>query len=520
MKFPRPLTSLAALGLVLGLAACSADAPAATSAGTASPSAATTSTTAVVPSAEIEEDTHFDADDLVWDAADEIPVTLADGASSGGDGVQVDGDTVTITAAGTYRLAGSLSDGSVVVAAGDQDTVRLILDGVELASSTGSPFVVNSADEAIVYLADGTANSLTDAATYADTGEDAPNAALYSAADLTVAGSGSLTVTGNSNNGITTNDGLVLAGGQVQVTSMDDGIRGKDYVVLLAGDYAVDARGDGVKSDNEEDAGRGWLLVDGGTLTVASGDDGVKAFNLLTVTGGAVSVTESVEGLEASHIAIGGGTVDVVSSDDGVNAAGGTSSTDANGFGTMGGGPMGETVGDYTVLVTGGELTIDSEGDGLDSNGTATISGGTVVVNGPSSDGNGALDVNGDLLVNGGTVAAAGSAGMAVAPSEGSEQSGVQVTFGSTQPAGTVIQLADSDGGLVATFVTTKPAASLVLSADGIVDGGTYAVHTGGTAAIDGGLALGSAGGSLDGSTEEATVTAGEYTSGVGGGPR
>ena len=53
--------------------------------------------------------------------------------------------------------------------------------------------------------------------------------------------------------------------------------------------------------------------------------------------------------------------------------------------------------GDYTVDITGGSLTINSQGDGLDSNGNATITGGTVVVNGPTNDGNGALDVNGEL---------------------------------------------------------------------------------------------------------------------------
>ena len=94
------------------------------------------------------------------------------------DAVKVDGDTVTISAAGTYRLSGSLSDGQVVVAAGEEDTVRIILDGAEVSSSPGSPFVVQSADEAIVYLADGTTNALSDAASYADQGEDAPNAAL------------------------------------------------------------------------------------------------------------------------------------------------------------------------------------------------------------------------------------------------------------------------------------------------------------------------------------------------------
>ena len=132
-------------------------------------------------------------------------------------------------------------------------------------------------------------------------------------------------------------------------------------------------------------------------------------------------MTESEEGLEAAHIAICGGTVNVTSNDDGVNAAGGSSSTSTQAGSrqaAMGGGGMGggETVGDYSVDITGGILTINSQGDGLDSNGNATISGGTVVVNGPSNDGNGALDVNGELAVTGGTVAAAGSAGMAVTP--------------------------------------------------------------------------------------------------------
>ena len=100
-----------------------------------------------------------------------------------------------------------------------------------------------------------------------------------------------------------------------------------------------------------------------------------------------------------------------------------------------------ETVGDFSVDISGGDVTINSQGDGLDSNGNATISGGTVVVNGPSNDGNGALDVNGELAVTGGTVAAAGSAGMAVTPGASSPQSGVQLSFGTAVAAGTNIPL-------------------------------------------------------------------------------
>jgi hypothetical protein len=398
-----------------------------------------------------------------------------------------------------------------VVAAGEEDTVRIILDGATLANSTGSPFVVESADEAIVYLADGTNNSISDAATYADQGTDAPNAALYSKADLTFAGPGTLAVDGNYNDGISSKDGLVLAGGTVTVDAADDGIVGKDYAVLLEGAYQVTAADDGFKSDNEEDEGRGWVLINGGTLAVTAGDDGVKAFNTLTIAAGDTTVKESEEGLEAQHIVVSGGTANITSNDDGVNASGG-SSTASSGAGAG----DGMEVGDYTVDISGGLLTINAQGDGLDSNGNATISGGTVVVNGPTNDGNGALDVNGELAVTGGTVAAAGSAGMAVTPGESSTQSGVQVTLGSSVPAGTVIQIADPSGSVVAAFVTTKAAASLVYSSAAITAGTEYTVYTGGTATVSAGLG----GGSLDGARKVDTVTAGEYTAeqGPGGG--
>ncbi|MCY1673558.1 carbohydrate-binding domain-containing protein [Pseudarthrobacter sp. SL88] len=527
MKSLRTYLSVAAMAAAIGLAGCSVTGTAPTgvtgtsstgsssSVSSGSASSGSAGTTTAVSLDTLAQDTHFDGDDLTWDTASEVAVTLADGASSvasgSSSGVSVDGDTVTISAAGTYRLSGSLTDGKIVVAAGEEDTVRVILDGATLANSTGSSFVVESADEAIVYLADGTNNSISDSATYADQGTDAPNAALYSKADLTIAGPGTLAVDGNYNDGISSKDGLVLAGGTVTVDAADDGIAGKDYAVLLDGAYQVTADDDGFKSDNEEDEGRGWVLVNGGTLAVTAGDDGVKAFNTLTIAAGDTTVKESEEGLEAQHIVVSGGTANITSNDDGVNASGG-SSTASSGAGA--GGSM--EVGDYTVDISGGLLTINAQGDGLDSNGNATISGGTVVVNGPTNDGNGALDVNGELAVTGGTVAAAGSAGMAVTPGASSTQSGVQVTLGSSVPAGTVIQIADPSGTVVAAFVTTKAAASLVFSSAAITAGTEYTVYTGGTATVSAGLGEGS----LDGATQVDTVTAGEYTAeqGPGGG--
>ncbi|WP_248758610.1 carbohydrate-binding domain-containing protein [Pseudarthrobacter sp. SSS035] len=523
----RTALSVTALALAVGLAGCSAAGTATgtsitgtTSSSTGSSNSSTTSGTAqaAVSLDTLAADTHYDADDLTRDAASEVAVTLADGGSkvasgSSSDAVTVDGDTVTISAPGTYRLTGSLSDGQVVVAAGEEDVVRIILDGAEITSSTGSPFVVQSANEAIVFLEDGTSNSLSDASAYADTAEDAPNAALYSQADLTIAGTGSLSVDGNFNDGISSKDGLVLAAGTVTVNATDDGIVGKDYAVLLDGAYQVTAGDDGFKSDNEEDEGRGWVLINGGTLNVSASDDGIKAFNTLTIAAGVTTVEESEEGLEAQHIVMSGGTANVTANDDGVNASGGAS-TSTSGGGMGGGGEM--AVGDYTVDVTGGSLTINAQGDGLDSNGNASISGGTVVVNGPTNSGNGALDVNGELTVTGGTVAAAGSVGMVVTPGTSSTQSGVQVTLGSSVPAGTVVQIADSSGTVVGAFVTTKTTASLVFSSAAITEGEEYTVYTGGTATVSAGVGEGA----LDGADQVGTVTAGEYTAaqGPGGG--
>lgn len=534
-------TSVAALALALALAGCSAQSSSSTadptsaatsSATSAVTNAATSGTTAELASS-IAESTHFDADDLSWDAAKETTVTLADGstAASGtnADAVSVDGNTVTITAGGTYRVSGTLGHGGLVVAAGEEDVVRIVLDNATVTSSTGSAIDIQSANEVLLFLADGTTNTLSDAASYTNTGTDAANAAVYSLADLTIAGTGKLAVNGNYQDGIVTKDGLVLAAGNVTVTAADDGIKGKDYTVLLDGSYSVTAGGDGVKSTDDTESDRGWLLVAGGTLNVAAGDDGIKAATTLTISDGTATVSKSEEGLEAAHIAISGGTVNVTSNDDGLNAAGGTTTgtgsdaadTDADAGqgapqGGMGGGGGMDTVGDFSLDVSGGTVTVNAEGDGLDSNGNATISGGTVVVNGPSSDGNGALDVNGELSVTGGTLAAAGSAGMVVTPSDTSTQSGLQISFDSPVAAGTAVQITDSTGAVVATFVTAKQTASIVFSSADIKAGGQYTVLTGGTADVDAGLGTGSA----TGATEVTTAVAGEYTAGGGPGMR
>ena len=521
----KALSSVAALSLALAMTGCASSGSgttvsdvinatsSASSAATVAESTSSASGDSSVSATDVSEDTHFDEDDLQWDADTETTVDLADGSTkasgTGSDGVSVDGDTVTISAAGTYRLSGSLSDGKVVVAAGKEDVVRIILDNASISSSTGSAIQVDESNETLLYLEDGTSNSVSDASTYADTAEDAANAAIYSMADLTIAGQGSLDVKGNYQDGIVSKDGLVLASGQLTVTSADDGIKGKDYVALLGGHVDITATGDGIKSTNDTDADRGWLHQYGGQLNVSAGDDGIKAEQLLTLSGGAATVAKSNEGLEAPTINLTGTTVNVTASDDGVNATAGSSENAAQG----GGGAM-DAAQDAHLNISGGKVTISAEGDGLDSNGDISITGGTTVVNGPTNGGNGALDSNGDISVDGGVLFAAGSDGMAEGLGETSKQSGVQASLGTTVDAGVAIHIVDSSGSVVASFVTSKATANVVYSSSEIVDGDTYSIYTGGTADVDAGLGTGS----ITDATKVATATAGEFESGMGGG--
>jgi hypothetical protein len=444
-------------------------------------------------------ETHLDDGDLTWDPAAEVAVTLADGASTGGAGVTVDGDTVTIAAAGTYRLSGTLTDGEVVVASEGDGIVRLILDGVSVTSGTSAALAIMQADETVLVLADGTANALTDAETYVHpNAEDTePDAALFSDDDLTIAGTGSLTVTGRAGDAIKSDDGLVIVDGALTVVATDDGITADDHTVISGGTLTITAGGDGVKATVDDDPTLGWIRVEGGVIDVTAGsdafdtasalimedgsltieaeDDGLHSEARLEIHGGTVDIMRSYEGLEGTEIVIAGGAITVVAQDDGLNVAGGPATTSGRGGGE------GAQEG-WFVEMSGGTLAIDAEGDGFDSNGSATITGGTVWVDGPTQSMNGAIDVNGELLVSDATLVAIGTSRMAETTSEASEQATIAVNLGSWLDAGTLVEIATEDGTPVVTFVSAKGFDSMVITTPDLVEGATYQVLVGGEA--------------------------------------
>lgn len=498
MRLPRLRQAVAGTMAAALLAGCGAsvasDSSSTTSSTTSTSTSAVVATDATTVADALADDVAVETGDTDYDEADATAITLtgSDAESDGSVGaVTVADGTVTIGAAGTYVLSGDLTGQVVVDTAGD-GVVRLVLDDATITSETTAAINVVDAESVVVVLADGSSNELVDAATYDDTSEDAPTGTLYSTADLTIGGTGSLTVTGSSNNGIVGKDGLVITGGTIDVTSVDDGILGKDYLVLTDGTVTVNAAGDTFKSDNTEDAGAGFVLIEGGELTVASQDDGIKGTQVL-ISGGTVDVAESTEALEGSLIIVDGGDLELHSADDGVNAASSDDGTATDGQ------PGGEMAANDSVrlVVNGGTLEVWASGDGLDSNGSATITGGDITVYGPTTDGNGALDVNGTFKVSGGTLLATGSAGMMVAPSSDSAQAWIATALSTTAAAGTEVVITDADGDEVAAYTPQKDFASVVLSASDLEQGATYTVTVDGTST---------------------TVTAGEAPAG-GGGP-
>ena len=533
IKSATSITLLAALALT-GCSATSASNASASSAISTSASSTSGTTSKVADSfstdvksgAKLAEDTHYSAKDLTWDSSSEVTIDLSNPTAT--DGVTVSDGVITITKAGNYRLSGTYS-GQVKVEAADSDMVRLILDNATITNSTGAAINVVEADEVVIYTASGTTNTVSDGSSYSDTASGSPDAAIYSKSDLTLAGEGTLKVEGKYEEGIHTTDGLVIAAGTLEVTAANTGIKGKDYVDILDGTVTVTASQDGIKATNDTDGNRGWVRLSGGTVNISAGDDGFKAERVLEISGGTLNITESNEGIEAQYINILDGTVNVTSSDDGINASYSTTSTSTESTtatstkqsaqggqnsapqapsgsagqapagggqapsgtmgqppagGGMGGGGMGgggdtfEVV-DATINITGGIVTVNANGDGIDSNGTATLSGGTLVVNGPFTGGNTSLDTNGDLLLNGATVSAANSGDMFEAPATSSTSGYVKISNVSNLSAGTTVQVTDSSGTVVANYkVTNSNTALILVSSSKITKGESYTVYT------------------------------------------
>lgn len=422
-------------------------------------------------------------------------------ASVSGSGASVSGSTVTIKDEGVYILSGTLNNGQIIVEASDSDKVQLVLNNADITCNTSAAIYVKSADKVFITLAEGTSNKLADGGAYVNIDDNNIDGVIFSKCDLTLNGSGAVSIDANYKHGIVSKDTLCITGGTYAIDAVSVCLSGKDGIKISDGTFTLTTDNDGIKSGNEDDSSEGNIyiaggvfsikagddavhadgstVIAGGTLTIAAVDDAVHSDCDTVVNGGTITITESYEGLEGLRVTINGGTITLTSSDDGINAAGGNDSSSMMGPG-RGNNPMAADADAY-ISITGGEINVNAGGDGLDSNGSLYISGGTVYVSGPVNSANGALDYGGEARITGGILIAAGAAGMAQGMGSASTQCSMLVNLSGTMAAGTAISLNDSEGRELIKWTSPKQYSSVVVSLPALTEGSQYTLITGDT---------------------------------------
>ncbi len=303
-----------------------------------------------------------------------------------GSGAVVDGTTVTISQAGSYHLSGTLTDGQIVINASKDAEVRLILSNVSLTYTQGTPLNVIEAGTVYIISEDGTENTVTDTENYVfASGADEPDAAIFSKADLVFDGAGTLIVNGNYSMAIHGKDSVSIIDGTYNLFSVGDGLKGKDNVTISNGTVTIDAGEDGIQSNNDTDDGMGNVSINGGIINITAGKDGIKAETNLAVLDGTISVISQEDGLHSTQfVQVSGGTFSIDAQQDGIQAGNTLEITDGSLNITTGGGASNapehtEQMGFPGWFDTSTTEETDSA-KGLKSDGDLTVSGGVLLL--------------------------------------------------------------------------------------------------------------------------------------------
>lgn len=253
------------------------------------------------------------------------------------------------------------------------------------------------------------------------------------------------------------------------------GIKAGKAITINDGTFVLDCQDDAIHSNGD-------VEIAGGSCIISTGDDGIHADSNVKISAGTINITKSYEGIEGEIIDITGGTIEIVSSDDGLNAAGGA---DQSGFGGMRKDGFGttpndtfNTSSDCGINISGGVIKVNASGDGIDSNGSLSISGGEIYVSGPTDNGNAALDYDGSGTITGGLIVAAGSGSMAQNFGSSSTQGSILLTYSAYSDS--EITLTDSEGGVLAKYTPEKSYNCVLVSCPALIQGGTYTVNAGG----------------------------------------
>jgi len=331
-----------------------------------------------------------------YDETQAVYITLnGNSATASSDSVQINGSTVVIQQEATYIISGTLDNGMIVVNAPDTAKLQLVLSGAHITSKTSAALYILEADKVFLTLAQGTQNSLSNGGSFVAIDENNIDGALFSKQDLTLNGSGALTVTSPAGHGIVCKDDLVIAGGVYTVNSASHGLDANDSVRFTGADLTVDAGKDAIHAENCDDEAKGFIYISGGTIRAEAEGDGIAASAYLQIEGGTIDLLVgggSQNGTKAFSDGFGG----FMGGRPGQMGQGITQTAQT----TQGSTSMKGLKATGSLLISDGDVTVNSADDAIHSDASVTINGGSFSI----ASGDDAIHAEDTLTVTAGNI--------------------------------------------------------------------------------------------------------------------
>lgn len=298
-----------------------------------------------------------------------------------------DDKEIKITNEGIYILSGNVENTSIIIDAGDEAKVQLILQDLNITNRDMPAVYVKTADKVFITTYSGTSN-LSVTGNYNQDGNTNLDAVIFSKSDIVLNGTGILKINSVKGNGISSKDDLKVTGSTILINSLKDGLEANDSIRIADGNISITTGSDALHSENEEDDTLGYIYISGGILNISAADDGIRGNSVVKIDGGTINIEKSQEGIEATQIEINDGNITIYSTDDGINATAKVSSLDVE------------------ITVNGGNINItmaNGDTDAFDANGNIYINGGNInLICGSSFDADGTAQFNsGHVIING-----------------------------------------------------------------------------------------------------------------------
>lgn len=469
----------------------------------------------------IDTETMFTDRDLNYDYSQKTTckITLKNNASkSDSTDVSINKNIITIKADGVYVLSGKLTNGQIIVDTPETSKVQLVLDSVNINNNTSAAIFCRQANKLfITTIGDSVLSNKEDF----KSNDEKINGVICSKSDLTLNGDKKLTVKAVYGNAIVSKDDLAVTSGTYTLTAQNHCLKANNSVRITNANLNLNATKDGIHCDNE-DTSKGFVYIESGTIAIKAEDEGIQSSSTVMLCGGEIDIQSSGEGIEGRYIDISGGKLNITAGDDGINATDksqtqtGQTEFENNGAepkefnnsqpappdgfqqGTppegkqkntgempdgdrmqrdpgQKGGFGGST--DCSITISGGNITVNASGDGLDSNGTIEITGGNSLIYGAENGGDSAFDYQTQAIISGGSIFAVGMSGMAENFSSDSTQGSILYNIDSEGNPNDKIELIKGNE-TIADATAIKKYNSVLISCPGL-EVGNYTIKLG-----------------------------------------